>query len=60
MTATDRPEPKQMQPLEAIATFCLACRSGADLGDVQTCPAKACPLWAYRTGRYPQTRKEKR
>lgn len=59
MTPTARPEPKDLQPLEAIQTFCLSCRCADDIGGVIDCRATACPLHQYRTGKYPQPSKGK-
>lgn len=45
-----------MTPIKAIRAKCLDCSE--DKKEVRYCPAESCPLWPYRMGRRPKTRKE--
>ncbi len=47
---------KPMSPVEAIRRKCLDC-SGQQLAEVKLCEAVTCPLWPFRAGRHPYTRK---
>jgi hypothetical protein len=39
-------------PLKALHRLCLECCAGSAF-EVTQCPAKSCPLWAFRAGRNP-------
>ena len=45
-----------MSPVEAIRRKFLDC-SGQQLAEVKLCEAVTCPLWPFRAGRHPYTRK---
>jgi len=45
-----------MSPVEAIRQKCLDC-SGQQPAEVKLCEAVTCPLWPFRAGRHPYTRK---
>ncbi|RWH78868.1 MAG: hypothetical protein EOQ86_16470 [Mesorhizobium sp.] len=47
---------KPMSPVEAIRRKCLDC-SGQQLAEVKLCETVTCPLWPFRAGRHPYTRK---
>lgn len=47
---------KPMSPVEAIRQKCLDC-SGQQPGEVKLCETVSCPLWPFRAGRHPYTRK---
>ena len=46
----------QMSPMQAIRRRCLDC-SGQQIAEVKLCEAVTCPLWPFRAGRHPYTRK---
>ena len=43
-------------PMQAIRRRCLDC-SGHQLAEVKLCETVTCPLWPFRAGRHPYTRK---
>ena len=45
-----------VSPMQAIRRRCLDC-SGHQLAEVKLCEAVTCPLWPFRAGRHPYTRK---
>ena len=45
-----------ISPMQAIRRRCLDC-SGQQLAEVKLCEAVTCPLWPFRAGRHPYTRK---
>ena len=45
-----------VSPMQAIRRRCLDC-SGQQLAEVKLCEAVTCPLWPFRAGRHPYTRK---
>jgi hypothetical protein len=47
---------KPMSPVEAIRRKCLDC-SGQQPAEVKLCEVVTCPLWPFRAGRHPSTRK---
>ena len=47
---------KPTSPVEAIRRKCLDC-SGQQPAEVKLCEAVTCPLWPFRAGRHPYTRK---
>ena len=44
--------PKTTSPLRAVRLKCLDCTCNSPK-EVEACPIKACPLWAFRFGRNP-------
>ena len=44
--------PKTTSPIRAIRNKCLDCTCNSPK-EVEACPIKACPLWAFRFGRNP-------
>lgn len=52
-TADVRDElPKTTSPLRAVRLKCLDCTCNSPK-EVELCPIRACPLWAFRFGRNP-------
>jgi hypothetical protein len=47
---------KAISPVEAIRQKCLDC-SGQQPTEVKLCETVTCPLWPFRAGRHPYTRK---
>ena len=47
---------KPISPVEAIRRKCLDC-SGHQPAEVKLCEAVTCPIWPFRAGRHPYTRK---
>jgi hypothetical protein len=47
---------KAISPVEAIRRKCLDC-AGQQSAEVKLCEAVSCPLWPFRSGRHPYTRK---
>jgi hypothetical protein len=47
---------KAISPVEAIRQKCLDC-SGQQPAEVKLCEAVSCPLWPFRSGRHPYTRR---
>jgi hypothetical protein len=47
---------KAISPVEAIRRKCLDC-SGQQPAEVKLCETVTCPLWPFRAGRHPYTRK---
>ena len=47
---------ERMSPVQAIRRKCLDC-CGHQLAEVRLCEAISCPLWPFRAGRHPYTRK---
>src|SRR5437763_1036341 len=47
---------KPMSPIEAIRRKCLDC-SCYQPSEVKLCQALACPLWPFRAGRHPYTKR---
>ncbi|RLP22152.1 hypothetical protein [Mesorhizobium sp. YM1C-6-2] len=45
-----------MSPMQAIRRKCQDC-SGQQLVEVKRCETVTCPLWPFRAGRHPYTRK---
>jgi len=45
-----------MSPMQAIRRKCLDC-CAYQPSEVKLCQAIACPLWPFRSGRHPYTRK---
>ena len=45
-----------MSPMQAIRRKCLDCSAG-QIAEVKLCAVMACPLWPFRAGRHPYTRK---
>lgn len=44
--------PKTTSPIRAVRLKCLDCTCNSPK-EVEACPIKACPLWAFRFGRNP-------
>lgn len=44
--------PKGYRPLRAVRLKCLDCCCAIP-AEVELCPARDCPLWPYRFGKYP-------
>lgn len=47
---------ERISPMQAIRRKCLDC-SGEQLAEVKLCEAVTCPLWPFRAGRHPYTRR---
>jgi hypothetical protein len=47
---------KAVSPVAAIRQKCLDC-SGQQTAEVKLCETVSCPLWPFRAGRHPYTRK---
>jgi hypothetical protein len=54
--AASRAGHKPMSPVEAIRQKCLDC-SGQQPAEVKLCEMVTCPLWPFRAGRHPYTRR---
>jgi hypothetical protein len=52
IVSSPTPPTKALTPLQAIRKKCLWCCNGST-HEVALCPAKACPLWAFRFGHKP-------
>lgn len=44
--------PKTTSPIRAVRLKCLDCTCGS-AKEIEACPIKACPLWAFRFGKNP-------
>ena len=44
--------PKTTSPIRAIRLKCLDCTCSS-LKEVEACPIRTCPLWAFRSGKNP-------
>lgn len=44
---------KPLRPLKAIRAYCLDC-SGGSFKEVEFCPIRSCPLYAWRFGKRPK------
>jgi hypothetical protein len=53
--ATDETKPI-LTPLKAIRAWCLEC-SGQNAAEVRRCPKTDCPLYSYRMGKRPPSKK---